>query len=95
MPLVRFASAEGTKDPARNAWPALLRGTFVTHPEPQSGPSAEMIATRVAIAAQDLRDAEAVNVAFARPADLVALLSRVTAALSDMIKLHHERDAAP
>lgn len=56
------------------------------------GTPPEVIATRVAIARQDLEEALLVNLGSATPADLVALVVKLRSALSDMINLHMQAE---
>jgi hypothetical protein len=54
-------------------------------------PRPELIALRVTIAEQDLREADTVNLASATPSELISLVEKLSGALSDMVSLHHER----
>jgi nitrate reductase NapAB chaperone NapD len=48
---------------------------------------------RVALAETDLAAIENVNLAASSPGALIVVIERLKGSLTDMIRLHHERDA--
>jgi hypothetical protein len=62
----------------------------VSHPD---GPPSPALNTRIAMAEEDLTAAERVDLATASKTELIVLIAKITGSLSDMIRLHRERDA--